>query len=402
MNLLHKLLLSATLVLLLNAVGLAQPVAVNSDGSLPNPNAMLDVSSSGKIGRGTLITRVTEAQRTQAGVLGGLLNGLGRLHGGPALGLLVFQTDGRAGFYYNTSTTDQPTWVMLQPAGGNNTNTPPGNQMGQTGTTGQQGVTGQQGQQGVTGSTGATGVAGATGPAGPTGIQGPTGPAGSFAPGASAGNTPFWDGSQWILNSSNIFNNNANVGIGTASPAEKLDVAGSIKFSGALKPDGNGGNQGQVLMSNGANVPPVWGSALTRNNMFFDYSTGGAITSNAFQNIPGMLRTLQLKAGDRVAIYATGGAAANGTVYTSAEVGVSVNNQDLLNGGYTKVSLDYAGSRFVPNAVWTVVGHYDVPTDGTYVFAIRTRQSSPSNGTATVGGDNSTVLQGTMVLQVLK
>jgi hypothetical protein len=34
--------------------------------------------------------------------------------------------------------------------------------------------------------------------------------------GTVAGNTPYWDGSQWV-NSSNIFNNGVNVGIGTAT-----------------------------------------------------------------------------------------------------------------------------------------------------------------------------------------
>ena len=42
-----------------------------------------------------------------------------------------------------------------------------------------------------------------------------------------------------------------NVGIGTTAPTEKLDVAGSIKFSGELKPGGLSGQQGDVLQSNG-------------------------------------------------------------------------------------------------------------------------------------------------------
>jgi hypothetical protein len=42
-----------------------------------------------------------------------------------------------------------------------------------------------------------------------------------------------------------------NVGIGTASPQEKLDVQGNIRFSGELKPGGVSGTTGQVLQSNG-------------------------------------------------------------------------------------------------------------------------------------------------------
>jgi hypothetical protein len=42
-----------------------------------------------------------------------------------------------------------------------------------------------------------------------------------------------------------------NVGIGTGSPSEKLEVLGNIKISGEVKPSGQGGQFGQTLMSNG-------------------------------------------------------------------------------------------------------------------------------------------------------
>lgn len=81
------------------------------------------------------------------------------------------------------------------------------------------------------------GVPGPQGPQGPQGVQGPEGPQGPQGAtgflnnGSTAGNTPYWNGSSWITNSSNIFNNNANVGIGTTTPGSKLDVAGAIKAS---------------------------------------------------------------------------------------------------------------------------------------------------------------------------
>ncbi|MBK7854806.1 MAG: hypothetical protein IPJ79_07735 [Bacteroidetes bacterium] len=66
--------------------------------------------------------------------------------------------------------------------------------------------------QGPAGPTGATGPAGPTGATGPAG---PTGPAGLLTSGAAAGNTPYWDGTSWITNSSNLYNNGTRIGIGT-------------------------------------------------------------------------------------------------------------------------------------------------------------------------------------------
>ncbi|HEY3402566.1 MAG TPA: tail fiber domain-containing protein [Ohtaekwangia sp.] len=49
-----------------------------------------------------------------------------------------------------------------------------------------------------------------------------------------------------------------NVGIGTATPTERLDVSGNVRFSGALLPNNLAGTAGQVLTSAGAGLPPTW------------------------------------------------------------------------------------------------------------------------------------------------
>jgi hypothetical protein len=48
-----------------------------------------------------------------------------------------------------------------------------------------------------------------------------------------------------------------NFGIGI-NPSQKLDVAGNVKFSGALMPNNSAGTSGQVLTSAGANAVPTW------------------------------------------------------------------------------------------------------------------------------------------------
>ena len=109
----------------LAAAGLALPGAahaqqvgtsISADGTAPNANAMLDIPSPATgDGKGLLIPRVTQAQRTTAdgALAGGLLDGSGDLRGGAAHGLLVYQTDGAQGFYYNYSGTATPMWMRV-------------------------------------------------------------------------------------------------------------------------------------------------------------------------------------------------------------------------------------------------------------------------------------------------
>jgi hypothetical protein len=70
----------------------AQGVGINTDNSTADPSAMLDVKSTT---RGMLVPRMSEAQRV--------------LIASPATSLLVYQTDGVAGFYYYNGTT----WAAL-------------------------------------------------------------------------------------------------------------------------------------------------------------------------------------------------------------------------------------------------------------------------------------------------
>lgn len=51
---------------------------------------------------------------------------------------------------------------------------------------------------------------------------------------------------------------NGRLGIGNASPSERLDVTGNIRFSGALMPNNTAGTSGFVLKSNGAGAAPTW------------------------------------------------------------------------------------------------------------------------------------------------
>ncbi len=122
--------------LLLSLVVLCTTIITNAQNNLgvgtatPDVSAKLDVASTTQ---GVLFPRMTMAQRNAIA--------------SPAKGLLIWQTDGTAGFYYNSGTPASPSWITL-------------------------------GAVGPTGATGPVGATGAQGPIGPTGATGPQGPAG--------------------------------------------------------------------------------------------------------------------------------------------------------------------------------------------------------------------------------
>lgn len=55
-----------------------------------------------------------------------------------------------------------------------------------------------------------------------------------------------------------------NVGIGTAAPTEKIHIMGNERLDGAFMPNNLPGATGQVLISQGAGVAPIWGPIINR------------------------------------------------------------------------------------------------------------------------------------------
>jgi hypothetical protein len=159
----------------------------------------------------------------------------------------------------------------------------------QTGPVGPAGPIGPQGPIGLTGATGPQGPIGPIGPDGPqgpigltgaTGPQGPIGPTGLLPNGAVAGNTPFWDGTNWVVNNSNIHNNGGNVGIGTTTPTFKLEVSEDASFNGIRVGRGNGN-----IPTNTASGP----EALNSNTSGYDNTASG--NQALYENTTGFWNT---------------------------------------------------------------------------------------------------------------
>ena len=155
--------------------------------------------------------------------------------------------------------------------------------IGLTGSTGPQGpigLTGPTGATGATGPQGAQGIAGATGATGPQGLQGIQGPAGFLPNGTAAGNTTYWNGTDWVVNSSNLYNNGSNIGMGTTTPSEKLHVVGNVMLSGSIKAQDSGQNITLIPGTTG-NVDV---SSKQIKNLANPTATKDAVTAEVVQN----------------------------------------------------------------------------------------------------------------------
>ncbi|RDC63889.1 autotransporter outer membrane beta-barrel domain-containing protein [Adhaeribacter pallidiroseus] len=282
---------------------LAQNTGVSDEARTPDASAVLDVYSTSK---GLLVPRVTEAQRTAIAT--------------PALGLLVYQTNGTTpGFYYYTGTT----WTPIASGSGsrwslvpNTTDiyyasgfvgvgvTNPGNQfvVNSTLEIRRPTVTGAVSQLLFTNTSGsgdfrigsdggdffwqgggsrslqmgsfhATVIYGDRQAGGfPGFIPSTTYPNRSVVisssriasiplsiQGASASQTA--NLTEWLNSAGtaiNVVNNAGNLGLGVIAPTQKLDVAGNFKLTGAFMPNDQPGTTGYVLQSAGANAAPVW------------------------------------------------------------------------------------------------------------------------------------------------
>lgn len=98
-----------------------------------------------------------------------------------------------------------------------------------------------------------------------------------------------------------------NVGIGVATPTERLDVNGNIRFSGALMPNNLPGTTGQILISQGAGVAPIWGSVAGNQVVSTSLSGSRTINTAAWAAVTGMTVTFTARSTSAFVMFSASG-----------------------------------------------------------------------------------------------
>lgn len=98
-----------------------------------------------------------------------------------------------------------------------------------------------------------------------------------------------------------------NVGIGNNSPAQKLDVTGNFKLTGAFMPGGSAGTAGQFLISAGAGSSPTWFDAsgyawLINGNSVASTKTIGTTTAYDLPFITNNTERMRISSSGNLAI----------------------------------------------------------------------------------------------------
>jgi hypothetical protein len=224
------------------------------------------------------------------------------------------------------------------------------------------------GPQGVAGATGPAGAIGATGPQGPigltgaTGATGPAGPTGLLSAGTASGNTPYWNGLSWVLNSNNIYNNGGNVGIGTNSPTSKLEVTGEVEVVST-----NTG--GPMLLVSTQNTPPV---TSVQTGVYVDLAS--TVDKFGFSTNLAGNASFGINVGFNSRFESTGGQNLFG-VYNSF---ASTSGSGVITGMRNWFQ---SGSGYTSSYIYGVKNDFDQNTNNTFVKGIENNFTGTGTGT---------------------
>jgi hypothetical protein len=190
-------------------------------------------------------------------------------------------------------------------------------------------------------------------------VTGPTGPVGCATPNYIIKS----NGVSGTCTVAPIFEDaTGKVGIGNVGPTERVDITGNLKFSQALMPNNNPGIQGQILQSQGPNLPPLW---VNVSSIAETYSyTSTALVSQGpppgptivYTPLPGLSHTVNVPAGHTYKVFLS----AFGTCSkeTSANTRVFAQFEVFRNGTGTgdlqRVAIDDESGGYFDEVPWSI------------------------------------------------
>ena len=214
---------------------------------------------------------------------------------------------------------------------------------------------GPTGAAGATGAVGATGVAGATGPTGLTGATGAVGATGAIGATGAAG---------------------------TTGPTGLTGAVGAIGAVGATGPSGTSGQ---------AAADAYGSSSLTVSS-----------STTTFTVIPGLTQTITVPSSSVLSLRTDGGIENNVNSSSGSsivDIAIFVDGVAPANGAYRRVTAANTSGVGYMNANYSM-GETVTLSAGSHTIDVRVKYFSGYS--CTVSGDNTTVLQGTLSVIILK
>ena len=183
---------------------------------------------------------------------------------------------------------------------------------------------------------------------------------------------------------------NGNVGIANTAPTEKLDVTGNVRFSNALMPNNLPGASGQVLVSQGAGVAPIWKSAANLIKTFSAFATRTNVNGTAWVDVTGLTQVITTT-GPAILVIMTYGSVENrGATNTGcgAEVKITQNTVDVPN-AYQTLDVTNAGGVTGTIHFWSFQTTVSLPAAGTYTFQVQAHKYTSSFANFYAGGNST-------------
>ena len=229
--------------------------------------------------------------------------------------------------------------------------------------------------------------------AGPAGVTGATGATGLLSSGAAAGNTPYWDGSNWVTNSSNLFNNGGHVGIGTNAPASKLHIITDDASGDGL---GEWGEGQAVVGKQGVHGGGLGLAYDSSNNVGTIYSLAPSL---AWKNLDIRANSIRLLTEGYGQAVTTNGKVGIGTETPNAKLDVQGGNI-LTSGTLTAGTVTYPNSHGTSGQVLSTTGAGSlIWVTSTQGIQGLTGATGPQGSIGLTGAAGSTGLTGATGLQ---